>query len=81
MEMKMGDCVRPEPAPIKNNLPAVWELVISDMKERDKFGVEKYGFHLQPFNGRSCLRDAYQEALDLVVYLRQKIYEDEESLD
>lgn len=27
------------------------------------------------FNGRDALLDAYQEALDLVVYLRQVIYE------
>ena len=67
----------PEPTPMPNNLPAVWDLVIEDIKERDKIGQEKYGTRLQPFNGRDSLRDAYQEALDLVVYLRQKIYEEE----
>ena len=66
-----------EPAPIPNSNPAVWDLVIEDMRERDRFGAEKYHTHLQPFNGRDVLIDAYQEALDLVVYLRQKIYEDE----
>jgi hypothetical protein len=33
---------------------------------------------LQPHNGRDALADAYQEALDLVVYLRQEIAERED---
>lgn len=49
--------------------------LLSDMKLRDKQGREKYGTPLQPFNGRNALRDAYQEALDLCVYLKQKIIE------
>jgi len=65
----------PEPPPIKNNHPAVWDLVLADMKERDEIGEQKYDTRLQPFNGRDPLVDAYQEALDLVVYLRQAIYE------
>jgi len=64
-----------EPEPIKNNLPAVWDLVKKDIEERDSIGEKKYGTRLQPFNGRDVLVDAYQEALDLVVYLRQAIYE------
>lgn len=66
-----------EPTPVKNNLPAVWDLVLVDIKERDEIGKEKYDTRLQPFNGRNPLKDAYQEALDLVVYLRQAIYEQE----
>ena len=65
----------PEPAPVKNELPAVWDLVLIDMVDRDKSGRKKYGTPLQPHNGRDALVDAYQEALDLVVYLRQAIYE------
>jgi len=49
-----------------------------DMTERDIFGAEKYGTRLQPGNGRDFLIDAYQEALDLVVYLRGAIYERDE---
>uniref|UniRef100_A0A6H1ZJW2 Uncharacterized protein n=1 Tax=viral metagenome TaxID=1070528 RepID=A0A6H1ZJW2_9ZZZZ len=66
---------KPEPLPVTNQMPAVWGLVIDDMKERKRIGREKYGTHLQPFNGRDALVDAYQEALDLAVYLRQAIYE------
>lgn len=64
-----------EPAPIKNDKPAIWDLVMLDIIERDEYGQEKYNTRLQPFNGRDALIDAYQEALDLIVYLRQLIYE------
>lgn len=69
--------VQPEPSPTanKDDLPSVWNLVIEDMIRRDSFGFEKYHMHLQPFNGRDALKDAYQEALDMVVYLRQLLYE------
>lgn len=65
----------PEPAPVVNESPAIWDLVIADMKQRDVDGKQKYGTRLQANNGRDALIDAYQEALDLVVYLRQAIEE------
>lgn len=68
---------QPEPPPKQNDLPAVWDLVRDDIADRDRSGFDKYGTRLQPNNGRNALRDAYQEALDLVVYLRQAIYEQE----
>ncbi len=68
----------PEPAPVSNNKPAVWDMVIADMIDRDFTGQQKYGTRLQPFNGRNSLVDAYQEVLDLAVYMRQMIYEMEE---
>lgn len=46
-------------------------LVIEDLLERKAFGEAKYGTILQAFNGRDALMDAYQEVLDLVVYLKQ----------
>lgn len=58
--------------------PAVgdcWLLVLKDMEERRLHGIAKYGAPVQPFNGRDPLIDAYQEALDLCVYLRQAIEE------
>lgn len=64
--------------PQKNAEKAVWDIVIKDIKQRDRTGAKKYGVRLQPFNGRNALIDAYQEALDLVVYLRQAILEKEE---
>lgn len=64
-----------EGAPQANSLEPVWYMVIKDMNLRNEFGRKKYGTPLQPFNGRDVLKDAYEEALDLVVYLRQAIYE------
>ncbi len=66
----------PEPPPTTNDEPAVWELVLSDMRQRSDFGRAKYGIDLQPHNGRNALVDAYQEILDAAVYLRQRIYEE-----
>lgn len=64
-----------QPAPAKNDLPGVWGMVMKDMVDRDQLGRQRYGTKLQPHNGRDALRDAYEEALDMVVYLRQAIAE------
>lgn len=64
-----------EPVPIPNTNRPVWELVIEDMEARNKFGIEKYGTPLQANNGRNALKDAYEEVLDLAVYLRQAMEE------
>lgn len=64
-----------QPNPKPNDYPAVWAAVIADMHERDAVGRRRYGVALQPFNGRDALQDAYEEALDLAVYLRQCIME------
>lgn len=83
----------PEPAPVRNDLPEIWPLimrefqdhsakvgqverivinaVINDARERHDQGMKKYGVGLQPFNGRDALKDAYQEALDMLAYTRQ----------
>jgi hypothetical protein len=70
----------PEPAPIPNDRRPVWDLVIEDMRARDNAGRAKYGTPLQAGNGRDPLVDAYQEALDLAVYLRQAIEERREQV-
>jgi len=62
--------------PVGNDQPAVWDLVQEDMRARDAEGRRKYGVPLQPHNGRDVLVDAYQEALDLSVYIRAKIEEE-----
>lgn len=61
--------------PISNASTPIWDLVIADMHERDHVGRQRYGTPLQAGNGRDALIDAYEEALDLVVYLRQAIEE------
>jgi len=64
-----------QPTPIPSASPAVWDLVLEDMKQRDLIGKEKYKVRLQPNNGRDALIDLYQELLDAVAYCRQEIYE------
>lgn len=63
--------------PEKNSLPCVQDMVVADIEARKVVGIERYGTVLQPFNGRSALMDAYQEALDLAIYLRQLLYEEQ----
>jgi len=63
------------PPPTPNDLPAIWPQVIADMHARNVKGTQQYGTPLQPFNGRDALQDAYDEALDLAVYLKQAIIE------
>lgn len=75
--------VVPQPPPQNESGPALWPMIISelgnsevdrlittDMLARHEFGVAKYGVPLVASNGRDHLADAYQEALDMVVYLR-----------
>ena len=64
-----------EQEPPKESTGDVWLLVLSDMEDRRRMGISKYGTPVQPFNGRDALVDAYQESLDLCVYLRQAIEE------
>ncbi len=61
--------------PVKTGGPAIIDLVISDLLDRDEAGTKQYGDRLRPHNGRDALVDAYQEALDLANYLRQAIHE------
>ncbi len=46
-------------------------LLIPDLKARAEEGLKKYGIYLRTNNGRDALMDAYQEALDLVMYTGQ----------
>lgn len=61
--------------PVPNGSPSMHDLVADDLRRRRDFGLRKYGTLLQAGNGRDALRDAYDEALDLAVYLRQAIEE------
>jgi hypothetical protein len=59
-------------APVAESIQA---KVRSDLEERERLGIERYGTALYPNNGRDALQDAYEEALDLCCYLRQAIEE------
>lgn len=54
---------------------SVQEMVRKDLLHRENLGRERYGTPLYPYNGRVALVDAYEECLDLAVYLRQALYE------
>lgn len=69
------DATMDQPIPTTNDRPAVWDLVMADMRSRDEVGQQRYGTRLQPHNGRDVLIDLYQELLDAAVYTRQAIYE------
>lgn len=69
----------PEPAPIESaESRPVLDLVLEDLKARREMGIAKYGRELHTHNGRDTLMDAYQEALDLVMYLRAEIEQRDE---
>jgi hypothetical protein len=65
----------------KSEQADVWPLVIKDMTDRDRLGRAKYGIPLRIRNGRDALVDAYQEVLDLSVYMRQEIEERRELME
>lgn len=51
------------------------DLVCKDQMARAELGAQKYGDYLHSHNGRNPIQDAYEEALDLAVYLKQCILE------
>ena len=55
--------------------PDIFKLVHADIEERERLGYVTYGGPLMAFNGRDALKDAYDEALDQAMYLRQAIEE------
>jgi hypothetical protein len=85
----------PEPAPRSGIGPDLWPLVCTDLRAdfsdieamcrdcmgRHEFGVAKYGKPLRKDNGRDAIVDAYQEALDCAVYLRQALSEGHDVLN
>lgn len=68
---------RDQALPVPNDTEAIHDLVAADLAERKSFGTRKYGTPLQAHNGRDALLDAYEEALDLCVYLKQAMVERE----
>ena len=51
----------------------VWGYVIHDMLERNEEGRQKYNKYLTPDTTEDMLQHAYEEALDLAVYLKTQI--------
>jgi len=76
MKMRRGD----QPLPDKNDRTPMQDLLIADIEKRKVVGIERYGTLLQPFNNRSFVRDAYEETIDLSLYLRGVMEEAHEIL-
>jgi hypothetical protein len=72
--MSKASAYQPDP---KDGKDIVVDVVLADIRERAETGKRKYGKYLETNNGRDALWDAYQEAIDLVMYLRQAILEKE----
>ena len=82
--MEMSDCspapddepqFMPLEMPSKTPRRAVLPMVEADLRGRVEIGTKEYGEPLTSHNGRDPLWDAYEEALDLAMYLRQAIWE------
>ncbi len=74
-ELHIQRAAQPEPPPIGDGAE-VLPMVIADLQARSEKGRAKYGTTLRVNNGRNALMDAYQEAQDLTMYLRQKLEEE-----
>jgi len=51
-------------------------LICQDMRRRKLVGIERYGTLLLPDNGRDAIRDAVDEAVDGLFYIKQAIEEE-----
>lgn len=74
---KQSRADRAEPMP-EPGRKVVVDAVMLDFIKRSYVGKKKYGTLLMTGNGRDALMDAYQEALDLAMYLKQAIMERDE---
>lgn len=72
----MSNFYHHEPKPTTGDA-LVLEWVMQALEERAQVGYEKYGSLLTTFNGRDPLWDAFEEALDLTMYLAQAVMEKE----
>lgn len=79
----MSAATEQQPASTASEGEAVWPRIFDStaivipgalreaMKERHQLGLKRYGVALHVWNGRDPIVDAYQEALDLLVYVQQ----------
>jgi len=68
-----------QPSPTSSiNSRIVLREVVKDLAKRAEHGKQTYGTLLKTHNGRDALIDAYEEALDLLMYLKQMLMERED---
>jgi len=61
--------------------PEIAPLVIKDIEARIEKGIATYGEPLRSHNGRSAMRDMYEELLDAAIYCKQVLVEHQAALD
>jgi len=57
--------------------PEVTDRLVAYLRSRTRYGDDKYGTPLLPFDGRHTLKDALEEATDLSQYLMKEVMERE----
>lgn len=67
-EGREGD-TQPMPKAVEGAI--MHEVVIKALEDRLAVGIKRYGQPLRAFNGRDAAQDAFEEVLDLSVYLAQ----------
>jgi len=65
----------PQPDPAGEGKVVV-DYVLEDIRARAEMGREKYGTYLRIHNGRDALLNLYQELIDAIMYLRQRLLEE-----
>ena len=71
-----------QPDPTENEKSGVVILkVMEDLENQAIKGLQHYGTVLKTHNGRDALQDAYEEALDLAMYLAQALMERDDNID
>ena len=69
----MGDCSDI----LYEDAQTSWDYVLEDIAKRERMGYNKYGKYLTASTNEDMLNHAYNEALDLVVYLRTLLLQKE----
>lgn len=81
----MSDARNQQVKPTVNNRPFVQDTLRNRLTvavaQSKKQGIETYGTALQPFNNRDADRDAFEEWIDLGMYLEQIRREREEMIN
>ena len=58
-----------------------WNAVMQDMLERNEVGAKKYNKYLNPNTSEDMIQHAYEEALDLAVYLKTLIMQRDQTTE
>lgn len=69
-----------QPLP-RGGVTEVQQALINAIAARRELGIRKYGQPVMTHNGRNPLRDAWEEVIDLAVYLTQMMLEAGEELE